>query len=73
MADVVDVPQDVASLFTLLDEVGRGLAREATLSRGAGGARRPDPSAPDRRLTGLALAPGLVRSASPAPGGSWHA
>jgi hypothetical protein len=32
MADVVDVPQDVASLFALLDEVARGLAREAALT-----------------------------------------
>jgi hypothetical protein len=31
-ADVVDVPQDVVSLFALLDEVVRGLAREAALT-----------------------------------------
>jgi hypothetical protein len=31
-ADVLDVPQDVAGLFTLLDEVARGLAREAALA-----------------------------------------
>jgi hypothetical protein len=33
-ADVIDVPQDVTSPFALLDEVARGLAREA--------ARAPD-------------------------------
>jgi len=31
-ADVIDAPQDVASLFALLDEVARGLAREAALA-----------------------------------------
>jgi hypothetical protein len=31
-ADVIDVPQDVTSLFALLDEVARGLAREAALA-----------------------------------------
>lgn len=30
--DLVDVPQDTASLFALLDEVARGLAREAALA-----------------------------------------
>jgi hypothetical protein len=30
--DVIDVPQDVVSLFALLDEVARGLAREAALT-----------------------------------------
>jgi hypothetical protein len=29
--DVLDTPQDVAGLFALLDEVARGLAREAAL------------------------------------------
>ena len=32
MADVVDVPQDVASMFASLDEVVRGLASEAALT-----------------------------------------
>jgi hypothetical protein len=31
-ADVVDVPQDEAGLFALLNEVARGLAREAALT-----------------------------------------
>ena len=31
-ADVIDVPEDEASLFALLDEVARGLAREAALA-----------------------------------------
>jgi hypothetical protein len=31
-ADVIDVPQDFASLFGLLDEIAQGLAREAALA-----------------------------------------
>jgi hypothetical protein len=30
--DVIDVPHDVASLFAVLDDVARGLAREAALA-----------------------------------------
>ena len=38
-ADVIDVPEDEASLFALLDEVARGLAREAALTRNERAAR----------------------------------
>jgi hypothetical protein len=31
-APAIDAPQDVASLFALLDEIARGLAREAALA-----------------------------------------
>jgi len=31
IADVVDIPEDEAGLFALLDEVARGLARETAL------------------------------------------
>ena len=31
-AEVIDVPQDVAGLFGVLDELARGLAREAALA-----------------------------------------